>query len=619
MKLKTTLIGMLSAVLLITGCSRPTVLADADLLGADAFSERDYLAEYDESACARILLNGDAASCDSDAVEISGGIITILDEGVYALSGTLTNGMIIVDAGKTDKLQLVLDGADITCADSAAIYVRQADKVFITLADGTANHLANGGAFTAIDDNSIDGAIFSKDDLTLNGSGALTIESPAGHGVVSKDSLKLTGGEYAITASGHALSGKDEVCIDGPTLNLVSEKDGVHAENADDASLGNLYIASGDLTVRADGDGLSASGALQIDGGRFVIECGGGSADVSLERTDGFRGGFRNDPRSQSAPMDDSKPSPMDENAPSPVDDGDAVSTKGIKSDGEILLRGGDFSIDTTDDAVHAHGALTISNGSFEISSDDDGVHSDGLLTVSGGSIQISKCYEGLEGLSIAITGGDISLTAADDGLNAAGDSGSNFFGGPRGGDSFGADQSCDVTISGGDLYVNAGGDAIDSNGTLNISGGTTILSGPVSGDTSSLDYGLDGSITGGVFIATGASSMSMGFGEASTQGSIMLRTEVYPADTEIVLADAEGSVLLTHTADQEFSCVTISCPEIVLDGVYTLTIGDQTTEIVMDSLTYGSGNGFGSFNGQGDPGSMGGKSGSRGGEPPRR
>ena len=603
MKLKFTLVGILSAVLLISGCNRQTVLADADLLGADAFSKRDYLAEYDESACAHILLNGDTASCDSDAVEITGGIITILDEGVYTLSGTLTDGMIIVDADKTDKLQLVLNGADITCADSAAIYVRQADKVFITLADGTGNHLANGGAFTAIDDNGIDGAIFSRDDLTLNGSGALTIESPAGHGVVSKDSLKLTGGEYAITASGHALSGKDEVCIDGPTLNLVSGKDGVHAENVDDASLGNLYIASGDLIIQAEGDGLSASGALQIDGGRFIIVCGGGSADVSLERADGFHGGFMNDPRSQFSPMDD----------------GNSVSAKGIKSDGEILLRGGEFSIDTADDAMHANGALTISNGSFEISCGDDGIHSDGLLTVSGGSIQISKCYEGLEGLCIAVTGGDISLTAADDGLNAAGGSSSIGFGGSRGGDPSSADQSCDVTISGGNLYVNAGGDAIDSNGTLNISGGTTVLSSPVSGDTSTLDYGLDGSVTGGVFIATGASSMSMGFGESSTQGSIMLRTEVYPANTEIVLADAEGSVLLTHTADQEFSCVTISCPGIVLDGVYTLTIGDQDTEIVMDRLTYGSDLGFGGFNRQGNPGGMGGKPGWREDEPPRR
>ena len=594
MKKKSMLTAALALAMFMTGCSRQVVLADEPALEADAFSERDYRAEYDESACAYIRLDGETAACESNAVEISGGNVTILDEGVYVLSGTLSNGMIIVDAEKTDKVQLVLDNADVFCATSAAVYVRQADKVFITLPDGTDNRLANGGEFIAIDDNSIDGVVFSKDDLTLNGGGSLTVESPAGHGVVAKDELKLTGGDYTVSAAGHGLAGKDCVYIDGAALNIVSGKDGVHAENTDDAALGNLYVADGSLIVSSDGDGLSASGQLQIDGGLFNIVSGGGSATVSLELSSSFRGGFMGDLRGASS-SDESD---------------DSVSAKGIKSDGAMLLRGGEFTIDSADDAVHANGAVTVSGGNFAIASGDDGFHSDELLTVSGGSIQISGCYEGLEGLSIAVTGGDVSLTAVDDGLNAAGGNDQSGFGGPRGGDVFGSDANCEIAISGGSLYVNAGGDAIDSNGSLTISGGTTILSGPVSGDTSSLDYGSSGVITGGVFIATGASSMNMGFSASSTQGSIMLRTDVQPAGTEITLTDADGNVLLSRTADQEFSCITLSCPEIVQGGSYTLTYGSQSTEITMDSLIYGSGSGSRSFGGRGGFGDMGGQRG---------
>ena len=594
MKKKAILTAALALAMLMTGCSHQAVLADSIVLGTDIFTDRDYRAEYDEDSCALIQLDGDTATCDSNAVEISGGTVTILDEGTYVLSGVLTNGMVIVDAEKTDKVQLLLNNADITSATSAAIYVRQADKVFITLADSSVNRLSNDGEFVAIDDSSIDGAIFSREDLTLNGSGSLTIDSPAGHGVVSKDELKLTGGEYAITAASHGLAGKDCVCIDGAALSIVSGKDCIHAENTDDPALGYLYIASGSLTLASDGDGLSASGQLQIDGGEFSIVSGGGSAAVSLERSDGFRGGFMIDPRSSASTSDSSG----------------SASAKGIKSDSTMLLRGGNFSIDSADDAVHANGALTICGGNFDIATGDDGFHSDELLTISDGVIRISGCYEGLEGLSIAITGGDVSLTAVDDGLNAAGGNDQSGFGGPRGGDIFGSDANCDIAISGGTLYVNAEGDAIDSNGSLTISGGTTILSSPVSGDTSSLDYASSGVISGGVFIATGASSMNMGFSTASTQGSIMLRTDVQPAGTEIALTDENGNQLLSRTADQDFSCITLSCPELVQGGSYTLSVGNQTTEIVMESLTYGSGSSFGSFGGRGSFGDLGGQRG---------
>ena len=211
----------------------------------------------------------------SSGVSISGNIITISKEGTYVLSGALSEGQIVVDADSA-KVQLVLDNVDITCASRAAIYVKNADKTFITLAEDSENILMNTAEYEAIDANNIDAVIFSKDDLTLNGKGTLTINSEYGHGIVSKDDLKLVSGTCNITAKNHALSGKDSVRIAAGTYNLTSGKDGIHSENADDDEKGFVYIASGDFTIESTGDGIDASYVVQIDDGDFEITAGGG-------------------------------------------------------------------------------------------------------------------------------------------------------------------------------------------------------------------------------------------------------------------------------------------------------------------------------------------------------
>lgn len=284
----------------------------------DMFTERDLDVGYDESSAVKINLADDSTTVtvgddtETDAskadetkaddsktdetkadesetnetenaasgVYISGNIITITKEGTYVLSGALSEGQIIVDADSA-KVQLVLDNADITCASSAAIYVKNADKAFITLAEGSENILMNTAEYEAIDDNNIDAVIFSKDDLTLNGKGTLTINSEYGHGIVSKDDLKLVGGTYNITAENHALSGKDSVRIADGTYNLTSGKDGIHSENADDDEKGFVYIASGDFTIESTGDGIDASYVVQIDDGDFDITAGDGAENAT--------------------------------------------------------------------------------------------------------------------------------------------------------------------------------------------------------------------------------------------------------------------------------------------------------------------------------------------------
>ena len=283
------------------------------------FSQRDLEQSWDESTAVRIELTGDTASSDSDAVQIDGGTVTITSEGVYVLSGTLSNGSIIVDAGDEDKVQLVLNGVSVTSSDFAAIYAKNADKVFVTLAENTENTLVNENGFTEIDDNHVDAVIFSKCDLTLNGAGELTVTSPAGHGIVSKDELAITGGTYTITASGHGLTGKDSVAIAAGSFVIDSGKDGIHAEDEDDSEAGFIYLSDGDFTITAQGDGISASGMLEIAGGNYNITTGGGSAasemkgdDSQLEPGAGqngaAQGGQPGEPPTQSGQTDSKAP-----------------------------------------------------------------------------------------------------------------------------------------------------------------------------------------------------------------------------------------------------------------------------------------------------------------------
>lgn len=614
MKNRKRIAAALLALLLLTGCSNqnntdesntpslPETQDSQTLLDiSEMFSDRDLDASYDENTSAMITLNGVDAECKSDAVNISGATVTIQDEGTYILSGTLDDGMVVVNAESTDKVQLVLDGVSINSATSAAIYVAQADKVFITLADGSENSLSNGGEFVAIDDNNIDAAVFSKDDLTFNGEGMLTITSSAGHGVVSKDDLVVTNGAYSVTAGEQGLSGKESIRIADGTFTITAGKDGIHAENTDDASLGFVYLANGSYHITADGDGISASNVIQIDDGNYIIKTGGGSETVTLDTIGNWgweRPGERQDKMQNTNTTEE-----------------DTVSVKGIKSAGNLLVNNGTFEIDSADDALHSNANLTVNGGTWNLATGDDGLHADETTTVTAGSVAITQSYEGIEGQNITISGGSIELIASDDGLNAAGgndQSGNGGFGGFQKG---GFDTATDgaITISGGSIHINASGDGVDSNGSLIVTGGETYVSGPTNDGNGSLDYNGEATISGGIFLAAGSSGMAQNFGNTSTQGSMLVSVSGSENDV-ITLKDSSGKELLSWTADKAFTCVVISCPDIQQGETYTVIAGDTTQEVTMDSLIYGSGSGMGDR-----PGNMGGKPGNQGERPDDR
>ena len=452
----------------------------------------------------------------SSGVSISGNIITITKEGTYVFSGALSEGQIVVDADSA-KVQLVLDNADITCASSAAIYVKNADKTFITLAEGSENILMNTAEYEAIDDNNIDAVIFSKDDLTLNGKGTLTINSEYGHGIVSKDDLKLVGGTCNITAKNHALSGKDSVRIAAGTYNLTSGKDGIHSENADDDEKGFVYIASGDFTIESTGDGIDASYVVQIDDGDFDITAGDGAENATKTYNDMPGGGTR-DNMGGGAPGGD-KPSgeaPSGE-APSggpssdsdsgkqtgqtPPDKPDGDSFDGSRPDEKASDNAGSQTSqtppdksgkDTSDgqqsdknsqskdaaDSTTASGASsdTDSEAASSALSDTDststkGIKSNGALYVNGGIFTINSADDSFHSNSDAtINDGTYTISSGDDGMHA--DSALLVNGGTiTVTESYEGLEGLNITINDGKIEITASDDGMNAAGGNDASG----------------------------------------------------------------------------------------------------------------------------------------------------
>lgn len=569
---------------------------------APAFTNRDMDTSFSETDSILIAFDGSAISCYSNSVTISGNTVTIQKEGTYLLRGALQDGSIVVDAGKNDKIQLVLEGVSLHSESSAPIYIHQADKVFVTLAPDSENKLSNGGSFTPDGDTNIDAVIFSKDDLTLNGSGTLSITSPGGHGIVSKDSLRITGGTYVIDAASHGLSGQDEICIAAASFTITSGKDGIHSEDSEEG--GSVYLESGTYRITADGDGISASGSCSIVDGDYQITTGGGSENAPQRTTNMgfFRGNGNGEPPADARTSATQKPEPP-QNFPEgggnprggkapdrthrlpgngmedipPEETTDSVSTKGIKA-GNLTIDGGSFVIDTVDDGLHADGSLTLRGGTLEIASGDDGIHADDTVTILSGSVNITRSYEGIEGQHVEIASGNITLTATDDGLNAAGGRDGSGIG--RRNDTF--SQSGDtpsILISGGRVDITAYGDGIDANGTLEITGGDVTVSGPTYGDTSVLDYDRSGTISGGTFIGTGATFMAQTFSDG-TQGAVCTNVGSQSAGTEIALKTGSGAVILSHTPKLDFEIVILSAPGIQPGETYTLCIGNTEQSI---------------------------------------
>ena len=533
--------------------------------GTDTDTNDDSIAQqlYDADVAAPDLTN-------ATTITLSGtDDVTITDGGVYVLTGTLTDGRVLVNALDAD-VTLVLQDADITCSDSSALYIYKAASVLLYLPDGTASTLTDGSSYDYSDgvssaaDEEPNACLYAKSDLIIAGGGTLTVTGNAGNGITGKDTLKIEDTAVSVTAANHGINGKDCLVLKQADVTVTSGGDALRATNDSDTALGCVLIGASALTLTAGEDGIQAETTLTLFDTTGTVTSGGGSGAALA----------------------------------------DDVSAKGIKAGTDITVRSGSYTLDCADDAVHANGNVTVSGGTFTVTAGDDGMHADNAVTITDGTIDIPKCYEGIEGQTITISGGTIDIVSSDDGLNAAGGADQSGFGG-RGPDRFGGSSDSSIAISGGTLCIDASGDGIDSNGALTVSGGETYVSGPTSDGDSALDYDGSATVTGGTVIAAGYSGMAQNFGTDSTQGSILLTSRSTSTET-IRVTDASGSILAEFAPTKAYSCVIVSTPALRQGGTYTVTMGGESTDVTLESLIYGTGGMGGGMGGQPGGGNMG-------------
>lgn len=577
-----------------------------------------------------ITLSPDGSTSTDASVRIDGQTVTITQAGTYQIAGILDDGALIVESGENAKITLVLGGVSIKNSTGAAIQISTADDVTIELSEGTTNVLQSGEEVdiaTATESKEASGgALQSKADLKIKGKGSLTVLGYLNNGIHCTKDLKIKNGNISVTALGHGIKGKNSVTVSGGTVTVTSGKDGITSDETENEEKGFVTIEGGEIIITSAGDGVSAETTLTVTGGVISIISGGGSANAQ-QKTDNMHDWWDFD---------------------NSASDDNSASCKGLKAGKALVISGGSITIDAQDDALHTDGDMTISGGECILSTGDDGAHAALSLTVLDGKITVLTSYEGLEANQITLAGGELDITASDDGINANGgsDGFSGGFGGGFGGrrsdmnsqsgdmtppdnsnmqtppdgnapsgnpptmpgqdaaDSTTTDDTTDkqpvLLITGGKITVNADGDGLDSNGDLRVEGGDITINGPSNGGNGALDIGTEnggaGVIAGGTLIALGTSSMTENFGSTSTQCAFLVTMNSFGAGETITITDSQGNVLYTGVTVKSANSVVFSSADLVVGETYTVTIGSNSATVTQSSTVVGNSNGFGGF-----------------------
>ncbi|CAG7647180.1 hypothetical protein PAESOLCIP111_05331 [Paenibacillus solanacearum] len=548
-----------------TGGAGSGSAAEVQLAGLSAaekagFKEKDALTAWSKDSSTMIALSGSGASVEGAGAQADGGVVTITAAGTYVAAGTLTGGQIVVDAPKDADVHLVLNGAEITNPGGPAIYVKQADKTIVTLQDGTDNAVSDGTAYKDTSEDAAVAAMFSKGDLTINGSGKLTVQGQTNDGIVSKDDLKIMGGTIAVQAADDGMIGRDLFAVKDGSITIQAGGDGVKTTNDTDAEKGYVAIQGGTFDITSASDGVQSASTILIGGGTFHIVSGGGSAASTKTHQEQDPRGFGGQPQAQQA-----------------TETEESASGKALKAAAGIAIADGTFRIDAADDAVHSNAQISIAGGEYVLASGDDAIHADKTVSISGGTIDITKSYEGIEGLDIAVSGGTIRLVAKDDGVNVSSESGSaSPAPGGRGGMASAANGK--LTISGGYMYVDAEGDGLDSNGSIVMSGGTVIVNGPTNNGNGALDYDGTFEQSGGTLIAAGSSGMAQAPSDTSSQRAVhMMFPSALQAGTLVTLTDSAGKTIAAFAPAKSFSSIVISSPELKAGTEYAIFTGGKS------------------------------------------
>ncbi len=424
--------------------------------------------DYTTANATLVTLTDSAAKASGKytGYEIDGTDVSITAAGTYVFSGDCDNGSITVKKGVTG-VTIVLNGLTLTNDDSAAITLNKTAEASLIAAAGTTNTVAD---TEGSNDENAAIKVKSGAALAIGGKGTLTVDGNAKNGIKGAADAVITVAEVKlnINAANDGLSCDDELNITGGTLSITAGGDAVKAspdtgdtENPDTTSLGNVTISGGTLTLNAAEDGIQADGDLTISGGTFDVTANGGHTTALTD---------------------------------------DSASCKGFKAGKTLTVTGGTLTVDSADDALHASTDVTISGGTLTLATGDDGVHADndlvigtkGASSTSTPRINITASYEGLEGTTVTVYSGDIDVAASDDGVNAA-----NSTLGER------SDKYA-INIAGGDLYIDAGSDGLDSNNDINITGGKVEVYGADAMMDAAIDYDGTFTLSGGTLFGAG-------------------------------------------------------------------------------------------------------------------
>ena len=493
-----------------------------------------------------------------DGYTIDGTTVTIDAAGTYRLTGASAEGAIVVSKGLSD-VTLILDNLTLTSSVTAPIVIKKSSSVLVKL-EGSSTLTDNEDASTEETNTSFEGAaikVKSGSTLTFFGSGTLTVAGNAKNGIKggAESNLLIDGGTFVIAAQNSGIAFDGAVEINAGTFEITSEGDGIKAvpDEGDTASAGTVTVNGGTFRLNVQGDGIQAGSDLTITGGDFTIQTENGYQSTTFDK--------------------------------------DTMSCKGLKSSGNnvaegeeaqntLTITGGTFSLNTADDAIHSDAYAAITGGTFYIYTGDDGVHADTTLTlgVEDGlerdpEIFIYAGYEGLEAGTVNAYSGKYYINVSDDGINAAGGSSNGTDPGQGGHDPFNpggrpgpggqsGGQSGDYSLNfyGGDFYVNCLGDGLDSNGALNLLGGTfTVLSQGTGGDNSPLDSDGTMLIRGATVFAAGTNSMNER--PATSSQKYYASTTRYNAGTTLAVSYG-GSVVYTDTLPRSINYLLYSSPE---------------------------------------------------------